>query len=168
MKNCPNCHSQTKDEALFCPVCGTMLEVLPQPAPDYFKAEPVQVNIPVIQVKPSFDHTDEFSSEDIRTNRLICMVVYLLDFVGVIIALLMNTGSGYTRFHIRQSLKFTVLEALIAIAALLLCWTVVVPVLCLIAMVILIIGKLSCFVSVCKGQAKDSGIIRIFKFLNDI
>ena len=168
MKNCPNCHNQAKEDALFCPVCGTMLDVVPQPDPDYFqmKNQPAPVTIPVVKVPDTYDHTDDFSTDDIRESKLSCMCVYLLDFVGVIIALLMYPNSKFTKFHIRQSLKFTVLEVLIALASVLLCWTFIVPIAGMIALVVLSVLKLICFADVCKGQAKDAPIIRNIKFLN--
>lgn len=168
MKNCPNCHNQAKEDALFCPVCGTMLDVVPQPDPDYFqmKNQPAPVTMPVIKVPDAYDHTDDFSADDIHEAKLPCMCAYLLDFVGVIIALLMCPSSEYARFHIRQSLKFTVLEVLIALASVLLCWTFIVPIAGMISLVVLSVLKLICFADVCKGQAKDAPIIRSIKFLN--
>lgn len=168
MKNCPNCHSQAKDESRFCPVCGTMLDVVPQPAADYFQPEPqpASIPIPVIVVPSPYDHTKEFSDGDIRENRLSAMAAYLLDFAGIIIGLLMSPTSSYAKFHIRQSLKFTILEVLILLISLLLCWTFIMPILGLAAVVILIVLKLICFVQVCMGQAKDVPILRNMKFLN--
>ena len=168
MKNCPNCHNQAKDEALFCPVCGTTLDAVPQPDPDYFRPapQPVPVTMPVIKVPPKFDHTEDYTAGDIRESKLACMCAYLLDFVGMIIALLMCPTSEFARFHIRQSMKFTVLEVLLTLASALLCWTFIVPILGLIALLVLSVLKLICFADVCKGQAKDAPILRDLKFLN--
>lgn len=168
MKNCPNCHNQAKDEALFCPVCGTMLDVIPQPEPEYFQPaqQPVPVSMPIIVAPNIHDHTDDYGAEDIRENKLSCMCAYLLNVVGVIIALLMSPSSDYAKFHIRQSLKLTILEALIAIASAILCWTFLVPILGLVALVILSILRLICFIDICKGRAKDAPILRELKFLN--
>lgn len=170
MKNCPNCHHQAKDEALFCPVCGTTLDAFVQPDADYFKPEqavqPITPYVPADPIVPAYDHTADFVAEDIKYGRLVCMSVYLLDFIGIIIALLMANSSEYTQFHIRQSLKFTILEALIALFSLVLCWTVVVPVLGLVALVVVVALKFVCFIDVCKGKAKDAPIIRSLKFLN--
>ena len=168
MKNCPNCHSQAKDDALFCPVCGTMLDVVPQPDPDYFqmKNQPAPVTVPVIKVSNTYDHTNDYCTDDIREARLPCMCTYLLDFVGVIITLLMCPNSKYAQFHIRQSLKFTIVEILIALASVLLFWTFIIPIAGIIALVALCILKLICFTDVCKGRAKDAPILRNIKFLN--
>ena len=168
MKNCPNCHNQAKDEALFCPVCGTMLDAVPQPAPDYFRpaSQPIPVEIPALNIPDKYDHTADYSREDILNAKLPCMCAYLLDFMGVIIALLMCTTSEYASFHIKQSLKFTILEVLIAVSSSLLCWTFIVPIAGAISLLVLSVLKLVCFVDVCKEKAKDAPIIRSIKFLN--
>ena len=168
MKNCPNCHNQAKDDARFCPVCGTTLDAVPQPDPDYFRpaTQPVTVAIPVMRVPDRHDHTDDYSVEDIQESKIPCMCVYLLDFLGVIIALLMCPTSKYARFHIRQSLRLTILEVLIVLASALLCWTFLVPIAGAIGLLVLFVLRLICFVDVCKGNAKDAPIIRNIKFLN--
>lgn len=170
MKSCPNCHNQAKDDALFCPVCGTTLDAIVQPDAEYFKQEPVPqpmtAYVPPVPAPQLHDHTSDFFSDDIRFSKLVCMVVYLLDFIGIIIALLMAGSSEYTQFHIRQSLKFTVLETLISLVSLLLCWTFIVPIVGVIALVVLIAIKFVCFVDVCNGKAKDAPIIRSIRFLN--
>ena len=65
----------------------------------------------------SWDHTNEFDAKDISENKAVAMLVYLLGFVGIIIALLAGTTSPYAAFHVRQGLKFVVLDTLIAIVA---------------------------------------------------
>lgn len=163
MKICPNCRNQMEDDALYCPVCGTAVTITPTPAPSYM--EPPAYVPPVPKVDP-YDHTAEFSKADIADHKLLCMLVYLLDFFGMIIALLAAKESEYTAFHMRQSMKYTVLEALIGIATVLLSWTFIVPILALVAVIILVVLKLISFAQVCKGQAKEPAIIQSIKFLN--
>lgn len=162
MKTCPNCRCPAEDHALYCPVCGSALNVNPKPNPSYM--EPPEYVPPVPEVDP-YDHTEEFSRDDISEHKLLCMLVYLLDFIGMIIALLAAKESEYTAFHMKQSMKFTVLEALLLIATALLGWTVVVPVVAAVALVILVIIKLISFYQVCSGKAKEPLIIRSLKFL---
>lgn len=163
MKTCPNCRSQAEDADLFCPVCGTGLNVNPLPRPVH-KEEPRFIP-PEPEVNP-YDHTEEFSEADIQDHKLLCMLAYLLDFIGVIIALLAAKESPYTAFHVRQSMRFTILAVLLELTAALLCWTFVVPIVAVAALGILTILKLVCFGQVCKGQAKEAPIIRRMKFLN--
>lgn len=163
MKICPNCRNQMADDALYCPVCGAAVAPNPAPAPSFM--EPPAYVPPVPKADP-YDHTEKFSASDIADHKLLCMLVYLLDVVGLIIALLAAKESEYTAFHMRQSMKYTVLEALTGIAAALLSWTFIVPILALVAIIILMVLKLISFAQVCKGQAKEPAIIRSIKFLN--
>lgn len=153
MKQCPNCHNQLDDSAAFCPYCGANLSGGAAP---YYYAPP--------KFDP-YDHTSEFDAQDISDHKLTCMLVYLLDIVGVIVALLAGSSSKYTAFHVRQSLKFTVVEALLTVIVALLCWTVVVPIIGAVMLVILFVLKFICFFQVCKGQAKEPSIIRNLDFL---
>ncbi len=173
MKQCPNCRNQIPDEAAFCPVCGTAVNAFhsfpepypPQPAgptpPVY--TQPVYVP-PVPKVNP-YDHTARFLPQDVAAHKLSCMLCYLLDAVGIIIALMIDKESDFTQFHVRQAMKFTVLEAVLAFAAGILCWTMVVPVLAAVALIVLLILKFICFVHVCRGKAVEPVLIRKIKFL---
>ena len=58
------------------------------------------------------------------------MLCYLMGTFGVILALLGSHNSPYAAFHVRQALKFSVMNILLGIVALLLCFTVIVPILC--------------------------------------
>ena len=110
------------------------------------------------------DHTDEFDASDISKNKIFAMLVYLMDFMGIIIALLAGP-SEYVRFHVRQALKFTVVEVLTAICIAVLVWTVIVPIAGAIFLVVLLVIKIICFVQVCKGKACEPAIIRSIGFL---
>jgi uncharacterized membrane protein len=164
MNTCPNCHADLKPEACFCPVCGTAVHpIIPNSHP-----------VPQIMPKPehtihtepsSYDHTDTFDPEDIHATRLVCMVVYLLDFVGIIIGLLAARDSEYTTFHIQQSMRFTVLEVLLSLAAGVFCWTVLVPIAAAVAMAALTVVKFICFIQVCNNKAIEAPLIRNIGFL---
>ena len=112
-----------------------------------------------------FDHTNEFDAKDISDNKVIAMLVYLLGIVGVFLALIGSQNSPYAAFHVRQSLKFTVIETLMAIITALLSWTFIVPIAAGIMYIVLFVVKIICFVSICKGEAKEPAIIRSFGFL---
>jgi uncharacterized Tic20 family protein len=143
MKKCPNCGADVQDDAAFCGVCGTKLNVEAQPQP--VQETPVNPNPASSQntyntqnqgmldngqynqnyaqyQQPradQYDHTAEFVPADISDNKVICMLVYLMPMVGVIIALLADRESStskksYIGFHVRQGLKIEVL-ALLAI-----------------------------------------------------
>lgn len=149
MKICPKCGAQMEDQAVFCANCGTNYN------------DPYTTAAPVI---PEWDHTAEFDPKDVSDNKVIAMLVYLLGVVGILIALL-SQNSPYVSFHVRQALKFLVIETLVGIATAVLCWTIIVPVAAGIFYLVLLVVKIICFVSICKGEAKEPVIIRSFSFL---
>ncbi|MDO4608142.1 MAG: zinc ribbon domain-containing protein, partial [Clostridia bacterium] len=112
-----------------------------------------------------YDHTAEFDAKDISDNKVIAMLVYLLGTVGIIIALLAGSNSPYASFHARQALKFMVVEMLAAVCALVLCWTIIVPLAYLILSITLTVIKFICFFQICSGKAKEPAIIRGLNFL---
>ena len=114
---------------------------------------------------PGYDHTDEFEPEDISENKVIAMAAYLLGPLGVIIALLAGKESPYADFHMRQSLKFVVVEALLVIVSTLLCWTLIIPALAAIAWIVIGVVKIITFIMVCKGRSVEPAIIRSLGFL---
>lgn len=112
-----------------------------------------------------YDHTSEFTAKDISDNKVIAMLVYLMGTVGIIVALLASKDSPYLSFHVRQALKFTVLEVLTGIITLLLFWTIIVPIAVGIFGIVLLVCKIIAFFSICKGNAKEPYVVRNFNFL---
>ena len=149
MKTCPKCGAQMEDQAVFCANCGANYNN------PYTTAAPVT---------PEWDHTAEFDPKDVSDNKVIAMLVYLLSVIGILIALL-SQNSPYAAFHVRQALKFLVVETLVGLVTAILCWTVIVPIAAGIFYVVLWVVKIICFVSICKGEAKEPVIIRSFGFL---
>lgn len=112
-----------------------------------------------------YDHTREFDSKDISEHKVYAMLPYLLGMMGIIIALLAVHESPYTSFHIRQSLKFTVTNALMLIVLALLWWTILVPIAYVVLVVILFVIRIICFFQICSGRAQEPAIIRSLPFL---
>lgn len=174
MKQCPNCRNQIPEEAAFCPVCGTAINAFhsfPEPyPPQQQSAQTPPVYTPPVYTPPSvkvdpYDHTNKFDQADIAQNKNWCMLLYLLDFVGIIVLLLKKTDSQYCAFHLAQAVKFTVVEALLAFCAVLLCWTILVPVVAVAAVFALLVLKFISFLQVCRGKAVEPLLIRSLKFL---
>lgn len=163
MKICPNCQNQINDETTFCPMCGSPVGGAAQPAAPVYQ-QPPQYAPPVPAYDP-YDHTAEFDPRDISENKVISMLVYLMGWVGIIIALLASNTSKYAAFHVRQALKFTVVETLSVLATVLLCWTFIVPFAYAIFSVVLFVLKIICFFQICSGKAKEPAIIRSLGFL---
>lgn len=93
------------------------------------------------------------------------MLVYLMGIVGVVIALLASSTSRYAGFHVRQALKFTVVETLLIIVAVVLGWTIIVPFAAVIAYLVLLVIKIISFFQICSGKAIEPAIIRSLNFL---
>ncbi|MBR2043762.1 MAG: zinc-ribbon domain-containing protein [Clostridia bacterium] len=160
MKICPKCNAQLDDNAAFCTNCGVPFAPVAPVAPAY----------------DPYDHTAEFDAKDVSDNKVIAMLVYLMGPIGIIIALLAANTSAYAAFHLRQALKFTVVEILAPIALIIATIINIIPFIGWIAYVLLALGyivlscalfviKIICFFQICKGQAKEAAIIRSLKFL---
>ena len=177
MKICPNCQQAMDDQLAFCMNCGTQLPAAqPAPAPQPIQTPPpVQPqngpyagNVPPVQPMPiidPYDHTAEFTAKDISDNKVISMLVYLMGAIGIVIALLASNTSPYAAFHVRQALKFTVVNILISIASVVLCWTFIVPIAAALLALALFVVRIICFFQICKGKAVEPLIIRSLTFL---
>ena len=178
MKYCPNCGSGIADEATFCPACGNSVgaanpapNAAPNPGynPGYpnggYAPNPGYNPAPAYPAYDPFDHTSEFDPKDISDNKVICMLIYLAGYIGILVALLMANTSKYTAFHVRQALKFEVANILGALITVVLCWTFIVPIAYGILAVALAVIRIICFFQICKGQAKEPAIIRSLKFM---
>ena len=162
MKICPNCGGQNGDENRFCTLCGTQLPVVAQPAPNAF---PTYYQ-PAAPAPDPFDHTNEFEEADIHGNKLYAMVMYLLGIIGIAIALLGAKESPYVQFHLKQNLKFCIVELLLSLCAAVLFFTFIVPIAAGICMAILEVIRVIAFFQVCGNKAKEPAIIRGLGFLN--
>lgn len=174
MKICPNCQNQINDETTFCPMCGSQVSGAAQPAAPVYQ-QPPQYAPPVAAYDPA-DHTAEFDMKDISDNKVIAMLVYLLGWVGIIIALLAANSSKYVSFHLRQALKITVVETLLPIAMAVAAIINIIPFLGWIvygllalavgvSYIITFVLKIICFFQICKGKAKEPAIISKLGFL---
>ena len=160
MKNCPNCNAQMDDNAVFCASCGAQLGTVP-PGQGYAPQQPVYAP-PYDQ----FDHTAEYDPKDISENKIYAMLAYLLGAIGIIVALLGAAQSPYAKFHIRQALKFTVIETLTILCMSLFFWVIFIPLIAGgIFITVLFVIKIICFFQICAGKAKEPAIIRSFGFL---
>lgn len=121
-------------------------------------ATPAQIAPPV----PT-DFTNTFDAEEVGKNKIFATASYLLGFVGIIIALLAAKDSDYVRFHVRESMKIQVLYALLGLVSVLLCWTIIIPILGCIAIVVLGVIEIICMVRTMMGQSKKVPLIGNWK-----
>lgn len=160
MKNCPHCNAQLDDNAAFCTSCGTQLSGGTQP--NFNNQAQTMYQQPVFD---PYDHTSEFTQKDISDNKVIAMLVYLAGFIGIIIALIASGQSPYVAFHVRQALKFMVVELLLVIVGAILAFTIIVPIAAIVCFGIIAVLEIICFFQVCGGKAKEPAIIRSLGFL---
>lgn len=149
MAYCKNCGAHIPDDAGFCGECGT----------------PVSGGAGMPRYTDIYDHTAEFDSEDISSNKVVAMAAYILGMVGIVIALLAAPNSKYAAFHSRQALKLSITNTLLAFVMVLLSWTIIVPIAGAVCIVILGVVQIICFFQVCSGKAKEAPIIRSLRFL---
>lgn len=167
MKFCPNCGATLADDATFCPSCGSSQGgsaaggYAPTPAPGYTPGYPGYAPVAV----DPYDHTAEFDPQDISDNKVVCMLIYLAGYLGILVALLLAGTSKYVGFHLRQALKIEVISLLTTVVSLLLCWTFIVPIAGGIFAIVLFVVRIICFFQICKGQAKEPAVVRSFGFL---
>lgn len=150
MKICNNCGAQVEDVAKFCPECGFKFGAIAEPR---------------AAVTDIYDHTSEFSPEDIANNKLYAILMYCVSLMGIIIGLLAAGDSPYVRFHVKQSLKLFICEVLLGLITAALFWTVIVGIAGSIAIVVLAVVDIICLVNACKGLAKEPPIVCKIGFL---
>ncbi len=112
-----------------------------------------------------YDHTSEFSAKDVSDNKVIAMMLYLTSFLGVFVALLAAPDSPYLKFHVRQAIKFIVVDTLVGIIGAVLFFTFIIPILAAIFIFVMWICKIITFFSICSGKSVEPVIIRHFGFL---
>ena len=150
MKTCNNCGAQVEDVAKFCPECGFKFGAIAEPR---------------VAVTDIYDHTSEFSPEDIANNKLYAILMYCVSLMGIIIGLLAAGDSPYVRFHVKQSLKLFICEVILGLITAALFWTIIVGIAGSIAIVVLAVVDIICLVNACKGLAKEPPIVCKIGFL---
>lgn len=112
-----------------------------------------------------YDHTAEFSAKDVSDNKVIAMLLYLTSYLGLFVALLAAQDSPYLKFHLRQAIKFMVVDTLAIIIGAVLCFTFIIPLLAGVFIFVMWICKIITFFSICGGKSVEPAIIRKFGFL---
>ena len=175
MKTCPQCQASLADDAAFCTNCGAPVNASPQPENNIqsYQPQPEQQAAPSAPVAPAapavskYDHTDEFSEEEVHDNKIFALSIYALSFIGIIIALLAKSSdnSAYLRFHIKQMLSILITQVLIGFATGVLCWTCIVPIAGGGVFAFLYIVQIICFINVCRNKSIEPLLVRKLGFL---
>ena len=155
----------------FCPVCGTRLEpgttVCPKcgTTPDPADLNPDTSAYSYRSIEAMYDHTAEFEPGDISDNKCFALLPYLLGAIGIIITSLISLSSPYTKFHLRQAVKFLVVKVLVLICSIALVWTIIVPIAGAVLLFVIFILKIVTVVQIFSGKACEPAIIRSLGFL---
>ena len=112
-----------------------------------------------------YDHTRDYDAKDISDNKVVAMLCYLLSIWGIIIAALIAQKSEYVMFHVRQALKFMVVDVVVTIIIALLAWTFIVPIVGGIFLGVLFVIKIITVFQIGGGKAIEPAIIRGISFL---
>ena len=83
MKTCPQCQASLADDAAFCTNCGAPVNASPQPENNIqsYQPQPEQQAAPSAPVAPAapavsqYDHTDEFSEEEVHDNKIFALSI---------------------------------------------------------------------------------------------
>ena len=195
MKICPRCGTEQDDNALFCSNCGTTFAAQPAVTRNEpVVQEPVNETVPVhIPVQPqytqpgqpqyqqqyqmpapqpapvvrynTYDHSNEFTSKDVSDNKLFAALMYVTSLFGVLLALVADKESPYLKFHVKQVLKLQLTMTILGALTAALAWTVIVPIAGAIALLILFVVNIVCFVNVLKNKSIEPAFVRDLKFL---
>ncbi len=127
MKYCPHCGAEIADDVRFCPTCGK------------------ETVVTATAVDPQFD------AQDIADHRILAMLGYLS--MGVL-PMLGCRDSAYAMHHVNQALWLYIGYLLCALASSILAFTVVIPILGGIAVIVLVVFSIMGIVRALKGNGK--------------
>ena len=92
------------------------------------------------------------------------MLIYLSGVVGIIVALLVSRDSAYIKFHVTQYVKFLIAFTLVSLITAVLAFTVIVPIIGGIALIVLLVCDIISFFKAASGKSVEMPIIRSINF----
>ena len=123
-----------------------------------------QMGQPMYAYDPT-DHTSQMDAEDIRENKVYAVGVYVLGWFGIVIGALAAKDSRFVKFHMDEMMRLLILQILVGIVTLVLCWTIIVPIAAGVFSLVLFVIRIIGFVNACSGKAKEMPMIHAFKFV---
>lgn len=114
-----------------------------------------------------YDHTAEFSAEEVSENKLLAAVIYVSSILGIIVALIAQSSrkSKYLDFHIKQGLKSFIVMFFLCIIGAVLSWTCIVPFAAVVCEVIVLVCNYICLFKSLANKSIEIPIIRSLGFL---
>ena len=168
MKNCPRCNAQMEDNAVFCQNCG--FSVAQQAEPQAQQPQYNQYAAAPAPVVDQYDHTAEFSAEDVSENKLLAAVIYVSSILGIIVALIAQSSrkSKYLDFHIKQGLKSFVVMFFLGVIGAVLSWTCILRLRQLFVRLSFLFAIISVFSSHLPTSQSKFRLFAASVFLNDL
>ena len=170
MNNCPSCNHPLSPNSAFCSNCGASF-VESNTQTQFNQAPPVTPVQPQYQQQYQqapvniYDHTNEFSAEDVANHKLFALAIYILSTFGIIVSLFYKEKSPYLQFHIKQGLKMLICDVILIVLAYLFCWTIIVPIAAFVCVMIIFVVNIICFFKVANNKSIEVPIIRSLGFL---
>ena len=186
MNYCKKCGARLGENDVYCTNCGAPVKDQPAAEPSEpataatvtTVAQPAQVYPPQMQYPPAYpgqgyyppvtvdprDHTKDFEMSDISENKIFALASYLLGALGVIIAMIAGKDSPFVKFHVRQALMIHVVMYLLVFLSLIFSWTIIIPVIALVCLLVMFVVLLICFFNAGRGKAKEAPIVSSLPF----
>lgn len=183
MKRCSACNMLCEDYAIVCSRCGQRFAAdEKREAREYQSGQPEQRRAFSYTSENMFNHTGEFSPQEISREKPLAMLVYLGGILGIGFGLL-KSDSKYIQFHVRQALKYKILTMLVRflfLPLLLLFMTIggamqqmdgvsivflVFIILYFMYALMMFVFKIISFVWVCQGKAVEALLVRHIGFM---
>ena len=161
MKNCPRCNAQMEDNAVFCQNCG--FSVAQQAEPQAQQPQYNQYAAAPAPVVDQYDHTAEFSAEDVSENKLLAAVIYVSSILGIIAQ--SSRKSKYLDFHIKQGLKSFVVMFFLGVIGAVLSWTCIFAIAAAVCEVIVLVCNYICLFKSLANKSIEIPVIRSLGFL---
>jgi uncharacterized membrane protein len=161
MAFCKNCGTQIKDDAKFCPSCGTVAGSEEPAGQQQQQQQPAdKVQGAINQAKNTPDYTASMDPNDITQNKVMAILAYIS--ILVLIPILAAKDSPFAKFHSNQGL-------ILFIASILFTVINAIPIL---GQIIAFIGGIITFVlfligviNAAQGKAKELPVIGKFRIL---
>ena len=148
MKYCPNCGAELAEGSSVCTSCNSVVN-----------------GETAVAIVNEYDHTAEYTAEDIENNKIFAVLGYLIGIPGLIITYLAAKESPFAMYHAKQALKIEVASLIALVAVSVLWWTCIVLIAGVIFICILAVLDIIAIFHVFGGKAKDLWLVRSLKFL---
>lgn len=168
MKNCPRCNAQMEDNAVFCQNCG--FSVAQQAEPQAQQPQYNQYAAAPAPVVDQYDHTAEFSAEDVSENKLLAAVIYVQAYSVLLLHLLHRAQESLSILISISSrdLNHLLLMFFLGVIGVVLSWTCIFAIAAAVCEVIVLVCNYICLFKSLANKSIEIPVIRSLVSLNDL